>query len=96
LQLPDGALHSELKPKGIHVCGIYPSVIKRFDGASNLQRMTRTPARRDQLNQVPKYPVVEKPEDVAQAIWDAVKNQRSEVLVGSANLSKQLIDCFLA
>jgi len=32
-------------------------------------------------------PVVEKPEDVAKAIWDAVKNQRQEVVVGSANLS---------
>jgi len=30
-------------------------------------------ARRDQLNQVLSVPVVEKPEDVAQAIWDAVK-----------------------
>jgi len=30
-------------------------------------------ARRDQLNQVLSTPVVEKPEDVAQAIWDAVK-----------------------
>ncbi len=45
-------------------------------------------ARRDQLNKVLSVPVVEKPEDVAQAVWDAVKHQRSEVLVGSANMSQ--------
>ena len=85
------ALHSELKPKGIHVCGIYPSVIKSslmeraiFRGKNDQDAQ----ARRDQLNQVLSTPVVEKPEDVAQAIWDAFQNQRSEVLVGSANVSK--------
>jgi len=70
------ALHSELKPKGIHVCGIYPSLIKSslmeraiFRGKNDQDAQ----ARRDQLNQVLSVPVVEKPEDVAQAIWDAVK-----------------------
>ncbi len=84
------SLHSELKPKGIHVCGIYPNVIKSslmeraiFRGKDEEDEQ----ARRDQLNQVVSTPVVEKPEDVAQAIWDAVEHQRSEVLVGSANVS---------
>jgi short-subunit dehydrogenase len=31
--------------------------------------------------------VVEKPEDVAQAIWEAIAHQKAEVIVGSANLS---------
>ncbi|NJN56233.1 MAG: hypothetical protein HC879_01430 [Leptolyngbyaceae cyanobacterium SL_5_9] len=31
--------------------------------------------------------MVEKPEDVAKAIWEAVEHQRDEVIVGSANLS---------
>lgn len=85
------SLHSELKPKGIHVCGIYPNVIKSdfmeraiFRGKDDQDAQ----ARRDQLNQVLSVPVVEKPKDVAQAIWDAVKDQRSEVIVGSANMSK--------
>lgn len=85
------ALHSELAPKGIHVCGIYPNLIKSslmeraiFRGKDEQDAQ----ARRDQLNQVLSTPVVEKPEDVAQAIWDAVKHQRSEVIVGSANVSK--------
>ena len=87
------SLHAELKPKGIHVCGIYPSLIK-----SNLMERAifrgkdeqDTQNRRDQLDNVVKTPAIEKPEDVANAIWDAVKNQKSEVLVGSANISQAL------
>jgi len=44
-------------------------------------------ARQEQLEQVLKVPVVEKPEDVAQAIWEAIAHQKAEVIVGSANLS---------
>ena len=84
------ALHSELAPKGVHVCGIYPNLIKSdfmeralFRGKSEED----TNARRQQVAQVLQAPVVEKPEDVAKAIWDAVEHQRSEVIVGSANLS---------
>jgi len=91
------ALHSELKPKGIHVCGIYPSLIKSsfmeraiFRGKDEQDAQ----ARRQQLEQVISTPVVEKPEDVAKAIWDGVKNQRAEVLVGSANVSKAAYNLF--
>jgi short-subunit dehydrogenase len=91
------ALHSELAPKGIHVCGIYPNLIK-----SNLMERAifrgkntqESQARRDQLNQVLSAPVIEKPEDVAQAIWNAVKHRRSEVIVGSANLSRTAYQLF--
>lgn len=91
------ALHSELKPKGIHVCGVYPNVIKSslmeraiFRGKDEQDAQ----ARRDQLDQVLSTPVIEKPEDVANVIWDAVKNQRSEVMVGSANVSKAAYGIF--
>lgn len=91
------AMHSELKPKGIHVCGIYPNLIKSefmtraiFQGKDEQDAQ----ARRKQLDQVLSTPVVEKPEDVAKAIWDAVKNQRSEVMVGSANASKAAYNLF--
>lgn len=87
------AMHSELKPKGIHVCGIYPNVIK----SSLMERaMFRgkdaedAEARRKQLDLVVSTPVIEKPEDVAKAIWEAVKHQRAEVMVGSANISKSM------
>lgn len=83
------SLHAELSPKGIQVCGIYPNLIKSgfmeraiFRGQDDKDAQ----ARRDQLNTILKAPVVEKPEDVAKAIWDAVKHKKSEVLVGSANI----------
>lgn len=91
------SLHSELKPKGIHVCGIYPNVIKSslmeraiFRGKDEDEVQTR----REQLNTVISTPVVEKPQDVAKAIWDAVKNQRAEILVGSASVSKAAYNIF--
>jgi short-subunit dehydrogenase len=84
------ALQAELEPKGIQVCGIYPNLIKSdfleraiFRGKDDAD----TQQRRDQVNQILKVPVVEKPEDVAKAIWNAVESKQSEVLVGSANLS---------
>lgn len=91
------ALHSELKPKGIHVGGIYPSIIKsdfleRAILRGNDQQDAQ--ARLEQLNQVLSAPVIEKPDDVANAIWEAVKHQKEEVLVGSANLSKAAYGVF--
>ncbi|MDF5717359.1 MAG: SDR family NAD(P)-dependent oxidoreductase [Rhizonema sp. NSF051] len=87
------AMHAELKPKGVHVCGIYPNLIKSnfleraiFRGKDEQDIQ----ARREQLDKVVKTPVIEKPEDVANAIWDAVKNQKSEIMVGSANMSQAL------
>lgn len=84
------SLRSELSPKGITVCGVYPNLIKSdlmeraiFRGTSEEDAK----ARRQQLEQVLKVPGVEKPEDVARAIWDAVRHQKTEVIVGSANLS---------
>ncbi len=91
------AMHAELQPKGIHVCGIYPSLIKSdfleravFRG----QDEQDTQARRDQMHKVLSTPFIEKPEDVAKAIWDAVKHQRAEVLVGSANVAKAAYGLF--
>lgn len=91
------ALHSELKPKGIHVGGIYPSIIKSdFLERAILRGNDQQDAqgRLDQLKQVLSAPVVEKPEDVANAIWEAVRQQKEEVLVGSANLSKTAYGVF--
>lgn len=84
------ALQAELAPKGIHVCGIYPNLIKSdfleraiFRGISEQD----VDDRRNQVKELLETPFVEKPEDVASAIWDAVKHKREEVLVGSAKLS---------
>ncbi|HTL89766.1 MAG TPA: SDR family oxidoreductase [Leptolyngbya sp.] len=84
------SLQSELSPKGITVCGIYPNIIKSdfmeraiFRGKDEEDAI----ARRKQLEQVLSAPVIEKPEDVAKAIWEAVKHQKTEVMVGSAGAS---------
>ncbi|MEH2248334.1 SDR family NAD(P)-dependent oxidoreductase [Nostoc sp.] len=91
------ALQVELQPKGIHVCGIHPNLIKSslmeravFRGKDEQDAQSR----REQLENVFKNPLVEKPENVANAIWDAVKNKKPEVMVGSANLSQALYRLF--
>lgn len=84
------ALHTELAPKGIHVCGIYPNIIKSNFMDRAIFRGTHaadSQARRQQVEDILKVPLVEKPHDVANAIWDAVKHQHAAVVVGSANVS---------
>jgi short-subunit dehydrogenase len=83
-------LHSELGPKGIHVCGIYPNLIRSsfleravFQG----QDQQESQSRRSQIQQLFNIPAIEKPEDVAQAIWHAIQHKQTEVLVGSAQLA---------
>lgn len=50
--------------------------------------------RRELLEKAVKIPIIEKPEDVAKAIWDAVEHQKSDVMVGSANFSKGIYRLF--
>lgn len=84
------SLRSELAPKGIQVCGIYPNLIKTsfleravFRGVDAADQQER----RQQVEQVVQAPLVEKPEDVAIAVWEAVTQQQDEVIVGSAKAS---------
>jgi len=84
------ALHSELGPKGIQVSGIYPNLIQTnfleraiFRGKDSQDQQ----ARRQQVEKILQVPLVEKPQDVAQAIWEAVAHNRAEVVVGSAKVS---------
>lgn len=82
------AMQAELSPKGIQVCGIYPNLIKS-DFMERAQFVgTDAQARREQLETVLKAPGIERPEDVAKAIWSAVQHHREEVLVGTAKVSK--------
>ncbi|MBD1909134.1 MULTISPECIES: SDR family oxidoreductase [unclassified Leptolyngbya] len=83
------SLQTELKPKGIHVCGIYPSFIRtrlmergRFRGYSP----ETAEARHDLVNAAFHSALLEVPEDVATAIWNSVTYQQSDVIVGSAKL----------
>ncbi|GAA6623144.1 SDR family NAD(P)-dependent oxidoreductase [Scytonema sp. NUACC26] len=81
------ALRAELSPKGVRVCGIYPSFIRTrlmeralFRGKD--EEMVRK--RYQLIDRAFHSPLLEKPEDVAKAIWQAVKYQQSDVLVGTA------------
>ena len=91
------ALRAELSPKGIQVYGIYPNFIRTqiiertiFRGKNEQDRSDRY----DLVNQAIHNPILEKPEDVAAAIWKALKYQRYDMLVGSARLSKAAYQLF--
>lgn len=43
-------------------------------------------ARRQQLDQTLAMPFIEKPEDVAEAVWQALENGESDRVMGSAKL----------
>jgi NAD(P)-dependent dehydrogenase (short-subunit alcohol dehydrogenase family) len=84
------SLQAELKPKGIQVCGVHPNFIKTdlmeraiFRGKDEQDAQER----QDLVEKALKTPMLEEPEKVAQAIWGAVKHQRSDVMVGSAKVS---------
>ena len=84
------SLQSELAPKGIQVCGIYPNLIKTDFMERAIFRgygTEDTCDRREQVAQLLQASLIEKSEDVAKAIWHAVEHKKSEVIVGSANLS---------
>lgn len=91
------SLQAELKPKGVQVCGVHPNFIKTdlleraiFRGKDEQDAQER----HDLVEKALNSSLLEKPEKVAQAIWDAVKHQRSDVMVGSANLSNAAYKLF--
>ena len=91
------SLHAELSPKGIQVCGIYPNFIstRLTERAIFRGKNEETASARYQLvDEALNSPVLENPEDVAQAIWKALKHQRSDVLVGTTKLSKAAYQLF--
>lgn len=84
-------LHAELSDKGIRVCGVHPNFIKTdlmeraiFLGKDGQEVQQR----QDLVKKAIESPLLENPEDVAKAIWQAVKHPQSEIMVGSANVSQ--------
>ena len=75
-------LKLELEPQGIHVSGIHPSVTN----SDFLERAVFKDSDPQQMKQMLSSPFASQPEDVAQAIWNAVKRPQAEVIVGSAKL----------
>ncbi|MEM7593262.1 MAG: SDR family oxidoreductase [Cyanobacteria bacterium P01_A01_bin.83] len=82
-------LRLELEPQGVHVSGIHPSVTNSdfmeraiFKNDDPQEEANRRQAMATMLAS----PLTSSPEDVAQAIWDAVKHPQAEVIVGAAKV----------
>ena len=82
-------LRLELKPKGIHVGAVHPSATNsnfmeraQFRGRSDEEAEKR----RNSMASFLKSPAASKPEDVANAVWDVVKHQKDEIVVGSGSI----------
>lgn len=83
------SLRSELAPKGIQVCGVYPSFIRTQLMERGLFRGNHegtAQARYRLVDRALHSPLLETPEDVAKAIWQGVKHRKSNVIVGTAKL----------
>lgn len=85
-------LRLELAPKGIQVCAVHPGIINSdfleravFRGKEDSERT----ARRQQLESTLNSAWVSQPEDIAEAIWKAVDQRRSEVVVGAAAIATE-------
>ena len=91
------SLRLELVPQGIQVCVVHPGVIKSnfmeramFGGKDEAERESR----RQQMSKLLESSFVSKPEDIANAIWDAVQNKRSQVVVGPTFLITEIYRLF--
>jgi NADP-dependent 3-hydroxy acid dehydrogenase YdfG len=90
-------LRLELAPQGIHVCAVHPGMINS-DFLERAQFRDRDdPAvelRRQKMTELLKSDWTNQPEDIAKAIWDAVKNQRAEVTVGPVFVASEAYRLF--
>ncbi|MDY6902985.1 MAG: SDR family oxidoreductase [Cyanobacteriota bacterium] len=82
-------LRIELKPKGIHVGAVHPSATNsnfmeraQFRGSSEQEAEKR----RNSMASFLESPAASKPEDVANAVWDAVNHNKDEIIVGSGSI----------
>ncbi len=86
-------LRLELEPKGIHVCGVHPSVTNSdfleravFRG----EEESEVELARQQMGEMLKSPLASQPQDVAEAIWKVVKHPQAEVIVGAGAMATTL------
>lgn len=86
-------LRLELEPRGIHVCGVHPSVtnsdfleraVFRGEGDTSPERMRRS------MGEMLNSPLASQPQDVAEAIGKVVEHPQGEVVVGTGALATNL------
>ncbi|MGF1494164.1 MAG: SDR family NAD(P)-dependent oxidoreductase [Microcoleaceae cyanobacterium] len=90
-------LRLELTSKGIQVCAVHPGVINsdfleraKFRGGSD----SEAEQRRQQMSGILQSTWVSQPEDIANGIWNAVKQRKDEVIVGPALLATEAYRLF--
>ena len=83
----------ELEPKGIHVCGVHPSVTNSdfleravFRGEGD----TSTAQMRHSMGEMLNSPLASQPQDVAEAIGNVIQSPQGEVVVGSGAIATNL------
>lgn len=77
----------ELEPLGIHVSGVHPSVTKTDFLSRAVFRdkdAQQETQRREAMEKFLESPLASQSEDVAEAIWRAVKHSHGSIIVGSA------------
>lgn len=91
------SLRLELQKKDIHVCAVHPGIINsnfleraQFRGEDELE----IEQLRQRLDSALASTWVSQPEDIAQAIWNAVEKKQSEVVVGPAVLATETYRLF--
>ncbi|BAU63691.1 short-chain dehydrogenase/reductase SDR [Stanieria sp. NIES-3757] len=90
-------LRLELESSGIHVCGVHPSVTKTSFLERAVFKNKEGNTDNQQAEQMKKFmtsPLASSPEDVAKAIWQAVKHPQAEIIVGSAKFPATLYRLF--
>ncbi|CAD5976121.1 3-oxoacyl-[acyl-carrier-protein] reductase FabG [Planktothrix tepida] len=91
------SLRLEVQKKGIQVCAVHPGIINsnfmeraQFRGENELE----VEQLRQRLDSALASTWVSQPEDIAQAIWNAVEKKQNEVIVGSAVLATETYRLF--
>lgn len=86
------SLRAELAPKGIHVCAVHPGIINSsfmeraiFRGKDSAEEQQQRQQMEAALNSI----MVSQPEDIANAVWEAVKHNKAETVVGTAAIATE-------
>lgn len=90
-------LRLELAPKGIHVAVVHPGVINsdfleraQFRGSSEAEAKRR----QARMSETLKAGWVSQPEEIAEAVWQAVVKRQAEVVVGPATIATEAYRLF--
>ncbi|NET31877.1 MAG: SDR family oxidoreductase [Cyanothece sp. SIO1E1] len=90
-------LQLELAPQGIQVCAVHPGVIKSsFLERALFRGQTQQDSQqlRQQMSTLLESSWVSSPDDIAKAVWEAIEQKRSEVVVGPVAIATEAYRLF--